>query len=96
MEFSDKAVRCGSEDKGDLLVTLEICRSGMRVLEINSKVKRLYGEAIRNSVLEILDAYAIESANVLICDQGALDFAVRARMITAVKRALQKEGKQDE
>ena len=45
MEFSDKAVKAGSDSKGDLLVTLELCGTE-RIIEINSKVAKKFGNSI--------------------------------------------------
>jgi citrate lyase subunit gamma (acyl carrier protein) len=92
MEFTDKAVKCGTDKKGDLLVTLELTGKE-RNIEIHSKVEKKFGEAIRADVTEILDQYKIAGANVLVNDLGALGFAVRARVETAVKRALAREVK---
>lgn len=92
MEFTDKAVTCGTDKKGDLQVTLELSGTG-REIEIRSKVETKFGEAIREDVLAMLDAYAIKDAKVRIKDLGALDFAVKARTETAIRRALAREEK---
>lgn len=92
MEFTEKAVKCGTDKKGDLQVTLELA-SSKREIEIHSKVEKKFGEAIRADVEEMLDLYKITAVKVLVEDLGALDFAVKARMETAIKRALSKEGK---
>ena len=90
MEFTDKAVKCGTDKKGDLLVTLELTGKE-RNIEIHSKVEKKFGKAIRSDVIGILDQYKIAGVNVLVNDLGALGFAVRARVETAVKRALARE-----
>jgi len=92
MEFTDKAVKCGTDKKGDLLVTLELTGKE-RNIEIRSKVEKKFGKAIRSDVTEILDQYGISGVNILVDDLGALSFAVRARVETAVKRALAREVK---
>lgn len=92
MEFTDKAVKCGTDKKGDVQVTLELTGAG-REIEIHSKVEKKFGAAIRASVEEMLDLHKVAAAKVLIEDLGALDFAVKARTETAVKRALAKEEK---
>jgi len=92
MEFTDKAVKCGTDKKGDLLVTLELGGNG-REIEIKSKVEKKFGEAIRQDVLIILDAFSVKNVKIQIDDLGALDFAIKARIETAVKRAMAKEGK---
>ena len=92
MEFTDKAVKCGTDKKGDLQVTLEITGDG-REIEVHSKVEKKFGAAIRAAVEEMLDLHKVAAAKVLVEDLGALDFAVRARVETAVKRALAREVK---
>lgn len=91
MEFTEKAVHSGTDKKGDLQVTLEIGGSG-RQIEIHSKVEKKFGEAIRQDITAILNLYHLDDVRILVEDRGALDFAVKARVETAVKRAL-KEGK---
>ncbi|MDY6290503.1 MAG: citrate lyase acyl carrier protein [Succiniclasticum sp.] len=92
MEFTDKAVTCGTDKKGDLLVTLELSGTG-RDIDIHSKVEKKFGEAIQEDVLAMLDAYAIKDVKVRIEDLGALDFAIKARVETAIRRALAREEK---
>ncbi|MBQ7419070.1 MAG: citrate lyase acyl carrier protein [Acidaminococcaceae bacterium] len=92
MEFTDKAVTCGTDKKGDLLVTLELAGTG-RDIDIRSKVEKKFGEAIQEDVLAMLDAYAIKDVKVRIEDLGALDFAIKARVETAIRRALAREEK---
>ena len=87
MEFSDKAVKAGSDSKGDLLVTLELCGTE-RIIEINSKVAKKFGNSILVEVNNVLDAFAIQGAKVQVDDLGAFAFAVKARLETACKRAL--------
>lgn len=92
MDFTDKAIKAGSDVKGDLLVTLELVGT-VREIEIESKVAKKFGAAIQEDVNAMLDKYNLEGAKVLVQDLGALDFAVKARIETAIKRALaQKEG----
>lgn len=91
MEFTDKAVKCGTDKKGDLLITLELGGSG-REIEIKSKVEKKFGKAIREDVLSILDSFSVNNVKIQINDLGSLGFAIKARVETAVKRALAKEG----
>lgn len=87
MEFTDKAVRAGSDVKGDLLVTMELGGQG-RKIEINSKVAKKFGASIEQEVNKVLDNYKIADAKVQINDLGAFAFAVTARLQTACKRML--------
>lgn len=92
MQLTDKAVTCGTDKKGDLQVTLELAGSG-REIEVHSKFEKKYGNAIREDILAMLDSFAIKDVKVQADDMGALDFAVKARVETAIKRALAKEGR---
>ena len=89
---------CGSAgfvSKDDAKVTVEIDNKG-RVVELNSKVSKLFGEQIKASINEVLDDLKIESAHVIVEDKGALDFVLKARTEVAVKRALACEEEGDE
>lgn len=87
MNFTTKAVQAGSTDKGDVLVTLEFQNSEKREIEIISKVKSKFGEAILKDATQVLDQAQIQGARLLIEDNGALGFALRARIKTAISRA---------
>ena len=53
MEFSSSAVHAGSETKHDVLVSLEITGSHYDIV-VKSKVEKKFGQAIRESVINIL------------------------------------------
>jgi citrate lyase subunit gamma (acyl carrier protein) len=91
MEFSSKAVTAGSSDKNDVKITLEIGKSG-RQIEIQSKVKKKFGEAIYEDVITMLEEYHLENVHVLVEDLGALDYVIKARVETAIKRAMMNRG----
>ena len=81
-------ITSGTDKKGDALVALELTEQGIINLELNSKVYLKYGESIKRSVLETLSELGVRSANIKIDDYGALDFVIRARVETAIVRAL--------
>ncbi|ANI31577.1 citrate lyase subunit gamma [Yersinia entomophaga] len=56
-------------------------------LLINSSVEKQFGEAIRASVLALLDQLGLTQVQVIIDDKGALDCVLRARLETALLRA---------
>lgn len=91
MDFTNNAVKAGSDSKHDLLVQLELTGS-TRELELHSKVEKKFGDAIREDVNEVLDEFGIQGVKLQIDDLGAWDFAIKARVRTAVKRALKKQG----
>ena len=79
----------GLDDKGDLVVHLKPAgnQSGVQ-LDIESKVMSMFGEQIRASVLDTIESYALTDLYVSVRDQGALDYAIRARVQTAIERAI--------
>lgn len=95
MIFKGSETTCGSDSKGDVLVTLELTDKNGINIDIKSKAISKYGSSIKKSVVEVLNDLNILNANVLIEDYGALDFVIRARVETAAQRSLYVvEGKQ--
>lgn len=88
MVFRGHEITTGTANKGDALITLEITKSDGVKIEITSKVLVKYGQSIEKSVKEILAAANLGNARVLIEDNGALDFVIRARLETAIQRFL--------
>jgi citrate lyase subunit gamma (acyl carrier protein) len=84
--------QAGLQDKGDVVVRLEPAadRSGIS-LDIESKVMSMFGEQIRASVLETIEKNGLTDVYVSVRDQGALDYAIRARVQTAIERATKEE-----
>ena len=82
----------GRDERGDIVVCLSPGKenSGIQI-EIESTVKSLFGDQIRASALAMVEECGLRDLKISIRDQGALDYAIRARVRTAVERAL-KEG----
>lgn len=57
-------------------------------IELESIVYETYGDKIKNVILETLKEYKIENVLVKAIDKGALDFTIRARLVTAIKRGV--------
>lgn len=87
-----REVKAGLHDKGDVVINIKPAESGSGILlDVESKVLSLFGDQIRSSVLEVIDSYGLEDAEVSVRDQGALDYAIRARIQTAIERAIREE-----
>ena len=86
MVFKGNESACGTNSKGDVIVTLEIFSEDGINVEIESKVFAKYGESIKDSVIDVLTEFKIQNANVSVEDFGALDFVIRARTEGAIKR----------
>ncbi len=82
----------GMIDKGDVHIKIRPAARGTGIkLEVQSKVKALFGDQIRQSVLEEIGRYNILDAWVAVIDQGALDYAIRARVQAALERACRED-----
>lgn len=80
-----KKVQAGTMQSSDLMVFLE--PADTLTVTIESTVQKQFGELIRAKVDEVLAAHEIEAGEVRITDRGALDYAIEARLKTAILRA---------
>ena len=80
---------CGNEKDSDVLVTVDLNVTGIEVI-IESKIKKMMFGKIngKNAVREVLSEMKVENAKVLVQDFGALDFVIKGRTRTAVRRAM--------
>jgi citrate lyase subunit gamma (acyl carrier protein) len=87
-----REAQAGLQDKGDVVVRLKPgdAQSGIG-LDIESKVMSMFGDQIRASVLEVIDSYGLTDVHVSVRDQGALDYAIRARVQAAIERAIRED-----
>lgn len=80
--------QAGLVKKGDVLVELFTQEAGNGIaVEISSPVKQEFGAQIEATVRAVLLENQVEDCLVRLEDKGAMDFALRARMETAVRRA---------
>ncbi|WP_373076730.1 citrate lyase acyl carrier protein [Fusobacterium varium] len=78
---------CGNEKDSDALVTVNLNNTGIEII-IESKIKDMFGKLMEKAVREVLVEMKVEKAKVLVQDFGALDFVIKGRTRTAVRRAL--------
>jgi len=77
----------GEKVRSDCWVRLEPRASGGLEFCVQSKVKAMYGEAVRRTCQVVLEALGVKDTTVTVEDAGALDFVLAARIEAAVKRA---------
>ncbi len=75
----------GPKVRSDVEVTLEIKGSGGVEMNLKSKVKSMYGNAIEMQCRELLKFFGVENAKLSLIDSGALPFVIAARVEAAVK-----------
>jgi citrate lyase subunit gamma (acyl carrier protein) len=77
--------QAGTMQSSDLMVFLE--PGGELRVEIDSTVKKQFEHLIRARVVEVLRRHEVTAGTVRISDRGALDYAIEARLETALRRA---------
>ncbi|ACH40853.1 citrate lyase acyl carrier protein [Citrifermentans bemidjiense Bem] len=80
-----KKVQAGTLQSSDLMVFLEPAET--LTVTIESTVLKQFGGLIRAKVDEVLAKHGVEAGEVRITDRGALDYAIEARLETALMRA---------
>ena len=83
-----KMATAGTDEKSDVVVTVEPCENGLQ-LQIKSVVMNQFGTAIESSVREVLAEMGVKNAVVRVADRGSLDCVLRARVETAVLRGME-------
>jgi citrate lyase subunit beta / citryl-CoA lyase len=76
----------GESVRSDCYFEIELKNSGGIKLNIKSKVESMYGESIKEMILDMCKFLGLNNANILCEDNGALPFVLAARFELAVKR----------
>jgi citrate lyase subunit gamma (acyl carrier protein) len=84
MRIARKA-QAGTMQSSDLMVALE--PADELTVEIASTVKQQFDHLIRAVVSDVLASRDVTAGRVRVTDRGALDYAIRARVETALERA---------
>ena len=77
----------GTQESSDLMVKIAPAHGELEIV-IHSEVIKQFGEQIRQVVEETLRAMAVRQGLIIIEDKGALDCVIRARLQSAVLRAV--------
>jgi len=87
MVRSGEAGKRGTRVRSDCWVQVELRDSGGVDIDLQSKVGGLFGDRITGLLKDGCAALGVEHATVRVEDQGALPFALAARLETAVRRS---------
>jgi len=77
--------QAGTMQSSDLMVVVEPA-DGL-VIEIESTVKKQFEHLIRAKLEQVLAKHGAADARISVNDRGALDYAIEARLETALRRA---------
>ena len=78
----------GQSVRSDCYFEIEIKNSGGIKINMKSKVESMYGESIKQMILDMSKFFGLKNARILCEDNGALPFVMAARFELAVKRLL--------
>jgi len=79
-----KIASCGSFESNDCFITVK--KSKSLTIKIESIVFEQFGDQIKDVVLSTLNELKIANLEVFVEDKGALDYTIKARLITAIHR----------
>ncbi len=83
-----KSAQAGTLESSDIMITLAPQEPGGGVkIDIDSNVLAQYGEAIHAVIAATLADEGVKDVWVKAVDRGALDYTIRARLLTALDRA---------
>jgi len=84
----------GETVRSDCYMELELKESGGIKLNLQSKVETMYGDSIRDLILEMCKFFNLKNVKIKVEDYGALPFTLAARFETAIKKALPRTKKE--
>ncbi len=80
-----KPAMAGSVESNDILI--KVSEGSGITIDLESEFMKQYGDDIENVIRETLKENGVENVYIEAKDKGAIDFTIRARVITALKRA---------
>jgi len=90
MEILEKAIS-GTTESSDILIIVEPNNDGGISIDLESDVKKQYGERIREVITETAKNLGVDSVKITAIDSGALDCTISARTLNALQRSLGNE-----
>jgi citrate lyase subunit gamma (acyl carrier protein) len=83
-----KVAKAGTLESNDILIMVAPNENGGVELQLESIVIKQFGDQIRKVILDKVHEMNIDNISIKAQDKGALDYAIAARVETAVKRAV--------
>lgn len=83
-----KVAKAGTLESNDIMIMVAPNEDGKVELELESIVMKQFGKQIEKTILEKVKELGIESITIKAQDKGALDYTIKARVQTAIERAM--------
>ncbi|AKA71456.1 citrate lyase acyl carrier protein [Clostridium scatologenes] len=84
----NKIAKAGTLESNDIMIMVAPNENGKVELELESIVIKQFGKQIEKTILEKVKELGIESITIKAQDKGALDYTIKARVETAIERAV--------
>ncbi len=81
-----KSATAGTLESSDVFVQIVPSEEGIEI-ELQSVVLNQFGDQIRETVEAVLAEHEVEQVKITLNDRGAAEYAIRARVETALLRA---------
>jgi len=82
-----KPAKAGTMESNDIYIMVYPNEKGNEI-QLDSIVLKQFGKQIEKVIMDTLKELEVENALVVAKDRGALDYTIRARVETAIKRAM--------
>lgn len=79
--------KAGSLESSDIFIMVFPNEGGIEI-ELESIVIKQFGKRIRQVIEETLKELEVENVKLIAKDRGALDYTIKARVETAIRRAM--------
>lgn len=83
-----KPAKAGTMESNDIYIMVTPNDNKGIEIQLESIVMKQFGEQIRTVIVNELTALGVENVTLIARDRGALDYTIRARIETAIKRAI--------
>ncbi|MDU1412043.1 MAG: citrate lyase acyl carrier protein [Clostridium sp.] len=83
----NKISKAGTLESNDIYVVLSPSEEKGITINLESIVIKQFGDEIEKAIKETLQKFDVQNVVVTAQDKGALDYTIRARVETAIKRA---------
>jgi citrate lyase subunit gamma (acyl carrier protein) len=91
MRKIEKSAYAGTLESSDAFVQIEPISTDEIKIELRSSVEEMYGEDIIRLINDTIKELEVSNIHVKVQDKGALDYVIKARLQSAVLRALDEE-----
>ncbi|WP_352418869.1 citrate lyase acyl carrier protein [Proteiniborus sp.] len=80
--------KAGTMESSDIYIMVQPNDEGGIIIDLESIVMKQFGKQIEKVILNTLEKLNIKNIHLIAKDRGALDYTIRARVETAIKRAM--------